>query len=67
MDEAAFVNWIGGYLSGVNAISLTTDNVLGKSDLTATIYWIDDYCRANPRAHVAEAVDARVAPNHHDL
>jgi hypothetical protein len=64
VDEAAFVNWIGGYLSGVNAISLTTDNILGKSDLTATIYWIDDYCRANPRARFAEAVDARVAPNH---
>jgi hypothetical protein len=66
VDEAAFVNWIGGYLSGVNAISLTTDNILGKSDLTATIYWIDDYCRANPRARFAEAVDARVAPNHRD-
>jgi len=47
----------------VNAISLTTDNILGKSDLTAVIYWIDDYCRANPRARFAEAVDARVAPN----
>jgi hypothetical protein len=66
VDEAAFVDWIGGYLSGVNAISLTTDNILGKSDLTATIYWIDDYCRANPRARFVEAVDARVAPKHRD-
>jgi hypothetical protein len=47
----------------VNAISLGTNNILGKSDLTAAIYWIDDYCRANPRARFAEAVDARVAPN----
>jgi hypothetical protein len=65
-DEIAFVDWLGGYLSGVNAISLTTDNILGNSDLTATIYWIDDYCRANPRARFAEAVDARLAPNHRD-
>jgi len=65
-DEVAFVNWLGGYLSGVNAISLTTDNILGNSDLTAAIYWIDDYCRANPRARFAEAVDARVAPNRRD-
>jgi len=57
-DEAAFVDWLGGYLSGVNAISLTTNNILGNSDLTAAIYWIDDYCRANSRARFAEAVDA---------
>jgi hypothetical protein len=66
VDEAAFVDWFGGYLSGVNAISLTTDNILGNSDLTAAIYWIDNYCQANPRARFAEAVDARVAPNHRD-
>jgi len=66
VDEVAFVDWLGGYLSGVNAISLTTNNILGNSDLTAAIYWIDDYCRANPRARFAEAVDARVAPSHHD-
>jgi hypothetical protein len=62
-DEIAFVDWLGGYLSGVNAISLTTNNILGKSDLTAVIYWIDDYCRANPQARFAEAIDARLAPN----
>ena len=65
-DEAAFVDWFGGYLSGVNAISLTTNNILGNSDLTAAIYWIDNYCRANPRSRFAEAVDARVAPNRRD-
>jgi hypothetical protein len=66
-DEIAFVDWLGGYLSGVNAISLTTNNILGKSELTAMIYWIDDYCRANPRARFAEAVDARLAPNRRGL
>jgi hypothetical protein len=65
-DEIAFVDWLGGYLSGVNAISLTTNNILGNSDLTAAIYWIDDYCRANPRAPFAEAVDARLAPSRRD-
>jgi hypothetical protein len=65
-DEIAFVDWLGGYLSGVNAISLTTNNILGNSDLTAAIYWIDDYCGANPRARFAEAVDARLAPNRRD-
>jgi hypothetical protein len=65
-DEAAFVDWFGGYLSGVNAISLTTNNILGDSDFTGAIYWIDNYCRANPRARFAEAVDARVALNRRD-
>jgi hypothetical protein len=65
-DEIAFVDWLGGYLSGVNAISLTTNNVLGNSDLTAVIYWIDDYCLANPGARFAEAIDARLAPNRRD-
>jgi hypothetical protein len=65
-DEAALIDWLGGYVSGVNAISLTTNNILGDSDLTGAIYWIDNYCRANPRARFAEAVDARVAPNRRD-
>ena len=65
-DEIAFVDWLGGYLSGVNAMSLTTNDVLGNSDLTAVIYWIDDYCRANPGVPFAEAVDARLAPNRRD-
>lgn len=65
-DEAAFIDWLGGYLSGVNAISLSTNNILGDSELTAAIYWLDDYCRVNPRTRFAEAVDARVAPNRRD-
>jgi hypothetical protein len=66
VDEAAFIDWLGGYVSGVNAISLRTDNILGDSDLTAAIYWLDNYCRANLRVRFAEAVDARVAPNRRD-
>jgi hypothetical protein len=65
-DEAAFIDWLGGYVSGVNAISLTTNNILGDADLTGTIYWIDNYCSANPRARFAEAVGARVAPIRRD-
>jgi hypothetical protein len=60
-DEIAFVDWLGGYLSGVNAVSLTTNNILGNSGLTSAIYWIDDYCRANPLARFADAVDAHLA------
>jgi len=63
LDEAAFIDWLGGYVSGVNAVSLSTNNILGNSDLTGAIYWLDDYCRAHPGTPFAEAVDARVAPS----
>jgi hypothetical protein len=63
LEEAAFIDWLGGYLSGVNAVSLSTNNVLGDSDLTGAIYWLDDYCGTHPGTPFAEAVDARVAPN----
>ncbi|MFI4867867.1 MAG: hypothetical protein ACHQDD_00770 [Steroidobacterales bacterium] len=60
-DEMAFVDWLGGYLSGVNAISKSTSNILGTSDLTGAIYWLDNYCREHSPARFAAAADARVA------
>jgi hypothetical protein len=65
-DEVAFIDWLSGYLSGVNAISLSTNNILGDSDLTGAIHWLDNYCHLNPRTRFAAAVDARVAPNRRD-
>ena len=60
-DEMTFVDWLGGYFSGVNAISMGSSNVLGTSDLAGTISWLDSYCRENLAARFAAAVDARVA------
>jgi hypothetical protein len=60
-DEMAFVDWLGGYLSGVNAISKGSTNILGTSDITGAIYWLDNYCREHAPARFAAAVDARVA------
>jgi hypothetical protein len=60
-DEMAFVDWLGGYLSGVNAISKGTTNILGTSDITGAIYWLDNFCREHAPARFAAAVDARVA------
>ena len=60
-DEMAFVDWLGGYLSGVNAISRGNTNILGTSDITGTIAWLDNYCREHASARFAAAVVARVA------
>ena len=58
-----FVDWIGGYLSGLNAISVSTNNVLGGSELTGALHWLDDYCSANPSARFESAVETLVAAN----
>jgi hypothetical protein len=65
-DEAAFVDWLGGYFSAVNAFSLSTDNVLNSSDLTASIVWLDGYCQAHPGVRFAAAAEARLTPAGHD-
>jgi hypothetical protein len=64
LDYTEFLGWLGGYLSGVNAISLKTNDVLGSSDLTQAIYWLDSYCNANPRQPFALAVQALVTERH---
>jgi hypothetical protein len=61
-----FVDWLGGYVSGVNAISLNTNDILGSSDLTDTISWLDNYCRENPGVRFSAAAEARVTSTHPD-
>lgn len=58
-----FTGWLGGYLSGVNAISLRTANVLGDAQLTDAVHWLDAYCGAHPPTSFAAAVEALVAAN----
>jgi hypothetical protein len=59
-DEAAFMDWLSGYVSAVNAFSLSTDSVLGNSDITDAIQWVDDYCEAHSDVHFATAAEARI-------
>ena len=58
-----FTDWLGGYLSGVNAISLRTANILGDAKLTDAVHWLDDYCDAHPPTSFNAAVEALVAAN----
>jgi hypothetical protein len=60
-DAAAeFTNWLGGYLSGVNAISLDTNNVLGKAELSDAVSWLESYCSGHPLTSFGNAVGALV-------
>jgi|GEM_PF-6141293 len=63
---AEFTDWLGGYLSGVNAISLGTNSVLGNTELTDAVSWLDTYCGAHSAARFGAAVEALVAANHRD-
>ncbi len=56
-----FLHWLGGYLSGVNAMSLRTNNVLGAAELGDALQWLDTYCGAHPVTSFGAAVDALIA------
>jgi hypothetical protein len=66
VDWGQFRDWIGGYLSGVNAMSLSTNSVLGNADLSQAVYWLDGYCTAHPVEPFGGAADALVAANQRD-
>jgi hypothetical protein len=58
---AEFLRWLGGYLSGVNAMSLRTNNVLGAAELADAVHWLDIFCSAHPVTPFGAAVDALIA------
>ncbi len=60
VDWGQFRDWLGGYLSGVNAMSLSTNDILGNTDLTQAVYWLDRYCSSQPTAVFGVAADALV-------
>jgi hypothetical protein len=57
---AEFMHWLGGYLSGVNAMSLRTSNVLGDGELADAVHWLDGFCDAHPGTPFVAAVDALI-------
>lgn len=59
-DSAEFTNWLGGYVSGVNAMSFSTNNVLGSAELSEAVSWLETYCNAHPQAAFGAAVDALI-------
>jgi hypothetical protein len=54
-DEA---NWALGYLSGAASNGPAEHDPLGKTDSDGVLYWLDNYCRANPTVGFHEAVKA---------
>ena len=63
IDRAAFVDWLTGYLSGVNAMSPSTTNVLGQTELPEAVQWLNGYCGAHMTAPFTVAIEALVGAN----
>jgi len=60
-NGAEFEAWLGGYLSGVNTVSLDSGNVLGDSELLTAVTWLDAWCSAHSSTAYIGAVEALVA------
>lgn len=58
--SSEFTNWLGGYVSGVNAMSFSTSNVLGSAELSDAVSWLETYCSAHPQTAFGAAVDALI-------
>ena len=61
IDGAEFRDWLAGYLSGVNAISLASGNVLGNSELLDAVRWLDDWCSGHPFVSYSAAAEELVS------
>ncbi len=57
-----YTNWLAGYLSGVNASSLRTTNVLGELSLANAMDRLQEWCALHPRESFNAAVDALISP-----
>lgn len=60
-NGAEFRDWLAGYLSGVNAMSLASANVLGNSELLDAVRWLDDWCSGHPSVSYSSAAEALVS------
>jgi hypothetical protein len=54
--NAAAESWAIGFLSGLNAMSSDSKDVLHGVDRNVVIDWVDQFCRRNPSSDTYEAV-----------
>lgn len=59
-DYFDLANWGLGYLSGVSELSGEHDAIRGI-DNHRILYWLDGYCRANPRRLFVDGLDSFIA------
>ena len=54
--ERSYIDWTIGYLSAFNLIVDDTYDILGKTDFTTVLEWLDNRCRNVPDEHFVNTV-----------
>jgi len=60
--------WVTGYVTAYNALTPDTSNILGDTDVSSAMLWLQNYCKANPANGLAEgmlAMTAELYPRRH--
>jgi hypothetical protein len=53
--------WVAGYLTAYNAQTPDTADILGGSDMSSVLLWLQTWCKANGAAGLAEGMSALTA------
>ena len=53
--------WVTGYLTAYNALTPDTSNILGDTDVSGAMLWLQKYCLAYPDNGLADAMLALTA------
>ena len=54
-------NWVSGWLTAYNAL---TPDTYRLADMPTFMVWVEDFCRQNPSANLAGAIDSYAVANH---
>jgi len=58
--------WVTGYLTAYNALTPDTSNILGDTDVSGAMLWLQKYCQSFPTHGLADgmlALTAHLQPN----
>ncbi|MCZ6732537.1 MAG: hypothetical protein O7B27_08315 [Gammaproteobacteria bacterium] len=55
-EENNHIGWAFGYLTAYNLLTPDTYDIIGQTDLSAILLWLENYCKRNPLARFAEAM-----------
>ncbi len=58
------ITWIYGYMTAYNTLTPDTYDIMGQTDRSAILRWLENYCKQNPLKRFAEAMELLTAELH---
>jgi len=52
--------WVTGYVTAFNHVYPATYDILGNTDITGAMLWLENHCRQNPLRQFGVAVNALI-------